>query len=373
MHDIATAEQRLLVESATDFIDRFCPIDAVRDNRYHDPGRAADYRRRTAELGWYAMLVPESLGGGTISGNGMLDAASIAYLRGQTLQPGPFAATNVVAYALATAGTAEHHAKVLPALITGEQSATWAAGVPGLHGPHGELHASPTDDGAELSGTTTFVADGANADWILVTATGDDGPTQYLLPAGAPGITVTPLESLDISRRFSEISFDAAPARPADIVGTPERTTELVDTQTAIAALLTAAESVGAMHRDLDMAVRYAKDRIAFGRPIGSFQAIKHVLADMSLLLETSTAGVLGAAESLGAGDDYGPSAASMVKAFVGDHGVELAQNCFQIFGGIGFTWEHDQHLYLRRITTDAALYGDSAWHREHLCRLSGL
>jgi len=127
------------------------------------------------------------------------------------------------------------------------------------------------------------------------------------------------------------------------------------------------------MDHDFEMTLRYAKDRIAFGRPIGSFQAIKHLLADMSLALEMSKAIVVAAARSLGTDDGYGLEAASMAKAFVGDSGVELAQNCFQIFGGIGFTWEHDQHLYLRRLTTDAALFGDPVWHRERLCQLSGL
>jgi alkylation response protein AidB-like acyl-CoA dehydrogenase len=120
------------------------------------------------------------------------------------------------------------------------------------------------------------------------------------------------------------------------------------------------------------MAVQYAKDRIAFGRPIGSFQAIKHLLADTSLLLEMSKAMALAAAERVGE-DVYGWEAASMAKAFVGDCGIDLGQACFQVFGGIGFTWEHDQHLYLRRLTTDAAFFGDPVWHRERLCELSGI
>jgi alkylation response protein AidB-like acyl-CoA dehydrogenase len=181
------------------------------------------------------------------------------------------------------------------------------------------------------------------------------------------------LDSLDISRQFSEVRFEGAQLPSSALVGIAGKASDLVARQLAIAALLTAAESVGAMDHDFEMTLRYAKDRIAFGRPIGSFQAIKHLLADMSLQLEMSKAIALSAAKSLGADDGYGLEAASMAKAFVGDAGVDLAQNCFQIFGGIGFTWEHDQHLYLRRITTDAALYGDPVWHRERLCQLSGL
>ncbi len=127
------------------------------------------------------------------------------------------------------------------------------------------------------------------------------------------------------------------------------------------------------MDYELGLTVQYAKDRIAFGRPIGSFQGIKHPLADTSLNLEMSKAVTLAAARHLAAGDPYGVQAASMAKAFVGDCGIDLAQTCFQVFGGIGFTWEHDQHLYLRRLTSDAALYGDPTWHRERLCQLGAL
>jgi len=148
---------------------------------------------------------------------------------------------------------------------------------------------------------------------------------------------------------------------------------DLPTTQLAIACALLVAETVGAMDHDFDMTVQYAKDRIAFGRPIGSFQGVKHQLADTSMALEMSKAVALAAARSLGAQDGYGPESASMAKAFVGEAGIDLAQTCFQVFAGIGYTWEHDQHLYLRRITTDAGLFGDPAWHREHLCQLAGL
>jgi alkylation response protein AidB-like acyl-CoA dehydrogenase len=119
--------------------------------------------------------------------------------------------------------------------------------------------------------------------------------------------------------------------------------------------------------------VQYAKDRIAFGRPIGSFQAIKHLLVDASLSLELGKAVTLAAAQALGTEDEQAVQAASMAKALVGDTGIDVVQNCTQVFGGIGLTWEHDQHLFVRRVTTDASLYGDAVWHREHLCQLAGV
>ena len=143
--------------------------------------------------------------------------------------------------------------------------------------------------------------------------------------------------------------------------------------QAQVAAVLVAAESVGAMRADLDMAVAYAKDRVAFGRPIGSFQGLKHLIADASLSLEMAMGVVAAAATALGAGDPDGPQLAHAAKAFVADHGLELAHTCFQVFGGIGYTWEHDQHLFLRRLAADAELFGSPGWHRERLLEAAGV
>ncbi|GAA0998084.1 acyl-CoA dehydrogenase family protein [Acrocarpospora macrocephala] len=369
-----TQDQRYLLDASARFIEQTYPLERVREKPFRDADWAADYRRRAAELGWFSMLVPDEFGGGSVSGNGAVDATLVAYLRGGMLQPGAFVATNVVAHALSVAGNEEQREKVLAALMSGEQSAAWAVGAPAVHGPvGGTVQAKATGSGYELTGSTSFMVDADTASWLLVTAEVEDGVSQFLLPAGLPGVSVTSLESLDITRAFTEVRFDRVQVSASDVVGEPGRAAEPAARQLAIGCVLTAAESVGAMDHDFSMAVQYAKDRIAFGRPIGSFQAIKHLLADTSLLLEMSKAVTLSAAENLGTDDGYALESASIAKAFVGEHGVDLAQNCFQVFGGIGFTWEHNQHLYLRRLTTDAALYGDPAWHRERLCRLSGL
>jgi alkylation response protein AidB-like acyl-CoA dehydrogenase len=275
----------------------------------------------------------------------------------------------VVAYALAEGGSADHKAKVLPGLISGDTSAAW---LPLPTAPGQGFNATRTSSGYVFSGRSPHVQDADSAVWLLVTAETDSGVIQALIDPTAAGLTVTPLDSLDVTRGFAEVALDDVEVPDTDLVG-GERTRELVERQLALACVLTTAESVGSMDRDFEMALQYAKDRIAFGRPIGSFQAIKHLLADTSLMLEMSKAVALAAANSLGTDDGYGLEAASMAKAFVGDCGIDLAQNCFQIFGGIGFTWEHDQHLYLRRITTDSALFGAPAWHRERVCQLSGL
>jgi len=370
-----TDEQRALLDVSARFMEDACPLRAVRDGAWKDDGFAGSYRRQAAELGWFSMLVPEALGGGTVSGNGVLDAALIAYERGGLLQPGSYVGTNVVAYALACAGSEEMQETVLPGLLSGEASASWAAASKG-HGGRvdGGVDARPTGDGGfELSGAKIAVQDVDASSWLLVTCTAVDGPVQVLVAAGAPGVAVTEQDSLDITRRFAEVRFEGVRVPAAAVVGTSGAPGGLLARQLAVACALIAAESVGAMDHDFEMTLQYAKDRIAFGRPIGSFQAVKHQLADTSLALEMSKSMALAAARTVGAEDDYGPEAASMAKAFVGEAGVDLVQACFQVFGGIGYTWEHDQHLYLRRITTDAGLFGDAAWHREYLCQLAGL
>jgi alkylation response protein AidB-like acyl-CoA dehydrogenase len=369
-----TSDQELLRDTTARFVETVCPLTRVRELSGGDRDAGPDYRRQAAELGWFAMLVAEEHGGGSISDNPVVDAAIIATVRGARLQPGPFVGTNVVAYALSQAGDAAQHEKVLAPLLSGEASATWAAA-----GPSGEWDAGAGVTAAErsggfvLTGAKTMVHDGDTADWVLVTATTDAGVTQFLVTPDTPGVTARRLDGLDVTRSFSELRFDGAEVPASAVVGEPGGAAELVDRQLAIASVLLGAESIGAMDHDFSLAVEYSKARIAFGRPIGSFQAVKHLLADTSLMLEMSKAVVAEAARAVGAERDDGAEAASMAKAFVGDHCVELAHNCWQVFGGIGYTWEHDQHLYLRRLTTDAALYGDAAWHRERICRLAGL
>jgi alkylation response protein AidB-like acyl-CoA dehydrogenase len=369
-----TSDQELLRETTTRFIESTCPLTVVRGLVDRTQEIGADYRRQAGELGWFAMLVPESLGGGTMSGNGMLDAAIIAQARGAQLQPGTFVGTNVVAYALSMEGSEDQQDKVLPALLSGQASATWAAAGPaGDWQPEAGVKADGRPGGYVLSGSKTLVQDADASDWMLVTAATAMGPAQFLVGLDTPGVTVRPLDGLDLTRTFCEVRFDDVELDPSSIVGEFGGAADLVERQLQIACLLTVAESIGAMDHDLTLAVQYAKDRVAFGRPIGSFQAIKHLLADTSLLLEMSKAVALAAAEAVGTGQDDAAEVVSMAKAFVGDSGIDLAQNCFQVFGGIGYTWEHDQHLYLRRLTADAALYGEPSWHRERICQLASL
>ncbi len=362
-----TEEQAMLVDASARFMESEVPLSVIRaraDGAARDDAR---YRATAAELGWFGLLADEAHGGGSASGNGVLDAALLSAERGARLQPGPFVGHSVVVHALVASGSPATDA-VLADLVSGGSWATWAF----AERPRAEL----TADGhaLRLDGEVAVVADLEHCAWVLVPAVGPDGDTQVLLGTDAPGVDVRPLDGLDVTRAWGALHLDGVGVEPDAVIGEPGvATDELVADQLRLAAVLTAAESVGAMHTDLGSAVQYAKDRIAFGRPIGSFQGLKHLIADASLGLEMATGLVAAAAEALGAGAPDGAQLAHAAKAFVAEQGVELAHDCFQVYGGIGYTWEHDQHLYLRRLAADAAAFGSARFHRSLLLEAAGV
>jgi alkylation response protein AidB-like acyl-CoA dehydrogenase len=210
-----------------------------------------------------------------------------------------------------------------------------------------------------------------SADWLLVVAAIGDRPVQCLVRADDPRVEVRPLTCLDLSPRLAEVVFHDVEVPSDAVVG--EGDGPVLEWQLALAVALSCTETVGALDALLGMTVAYAKDRTAFGRPIGSFQALKHVLADQSLGLEVCAAAAAAAVQAVEEGDPDAGAIASMAAAYVGDVSNEVAQECLQVHGGIGYTWEHDLHLYLRRVRSNAALYGTPSWHRERVCALQGL
>jgi alkylation response protein AidB-like acyl-CoA dehydrogenase len=205
-----------------------------------------------------------------------------------------------------------------------------------------------------------------------VAATLDGQPAQFLVPSDTSGLSVTPLTCLDLARRLAHVEFDQVEVDMGVQLGDGDATNAL-DRQLQIALALVVAETVGAMDALFSITVEYSKDRIAFGRPIGSFQALKHIMADDAMALETCKAGATAAARAVQDHADDAAEIVSMVAAYVGDMSDQLAQNCLQIHGGIGFTWEHDLHLLMRRIRTNAVIYGEPAWLRERVCAFHGL
>jgi alkylation response protein AidB-like acyl-CoA dehydrogenase len=207
---------------------------------------------------------------------------------------------------------------------------------------------------------------GAQADQLLVTATTDAGPTQFLLAPDTPGVTVTPLRSVDLVRRYARVQFDGARLPAGALVGEPGAASADVEHQLQLAGVMQSAEMVGAAQVAFDLTLDWAFSRYSFGRPLASYQEIKHRFADMKMWLEASHALADVAARHDGQ-DEAAARAISTAKAYAGDYLAELVQDCVQLHGGIGVTYEHDLHLYLRRITVDRLTYGTPS---EHLRRL---
>jgi alkylation response protein AidB-like acyl-CoA dehydrogenase len=280
---------------------------------------------------------------------------------------------NVVAFALAEAGSQAQRDDVLPALASGEAIATWALADCEGSWNDGGVEAERAEGGFTLSGTRSFVQDAQSADWFLVAASIAGQRAQFLVPRSAPGLDVSPLQSFDLARRLGVVTFDDVAVGESALVGEPAGAAAQIERQLDVSLALQCAETVGVLDVMFDMTLAYSKDRIAFGRPIGSFQSLKHIMADDALYLETCKAGAAAAATVVDARSDDASEVASMTKAYIGDVSIDIAQDCLQIHGGIGYTWEHDLHLYMRRVSVNNALYGTPAGHRERVCTIHGL
>jgi alkylation response protein AidB-like acyl-CoA dehydrogenase len=362
-------EQILLLDTVTRFVEAELPLSETRKLHDHPAGFDHTWLQKAAELGWFAMLVPEADGGGSISGKGLLDAAIVAEVLGRHCQPGPFLPMNVVASAVARHGSVAQRQELLPGMVSGEAVATWAwANHAGDWDAGAGMTVRRTGDTIHLSGRRGYVQDAPSAEHLLVAARLDGSPVQFLVPTLTEGITVTPLHTLDLSRRLAHVDFNDVLVPADQMLGAGGE--DQLDDQLHVALVLLLAETVGAADALFTMTVGYAQDRVAFGRPIGSFQAIKHILADQALALEVCKAGAVAAAEAVQEGGDRAGEVVSMVASGLFDRATELAQQCLQVHGGIGYTWEHDLHLLLRRIQSNAGLYGEPAWHRERICRL---
>ncbi|EKF21648.1 acyl-CoA dehydrogenase, C-terminal domain protein [Mycolicibacterium hassiacum DSM 44199] len=367
-----TDEQQELAATVADFLEKRSPENEVR--RLMEAGGAPDptvWAQLTGQLGLAGLVVPEEYGGG---GFGYLDFALVAERAGAALLVAPLLSTVAAASALMLSADDELKAGCLPALAAGEKVGTLA-----LAEASGSLEAAAVQTavesgpaGVRLAGEKMYVVDGTVADLFIVSARTPAGTVGlYAVDADADGVSVEALQTLDMTRPQARVVFTDAPARPLaddfDAAG-------LVDRALATAAILLAAEQVGGAQRCLDMAVEYAKVRVQFGKPIGSFQAIKHKCADMLLAVESARSAAYYAAGTLDAGDpDEVRIAAALAKAHCSTSYTRVAAENIQIHGGIGFTWEHPAQLYFKRAKTSEILFGDPVWQRERLATLVGI
>ena len=365
-------DQELFRETTRKFLETTCPVSTVREWAEKEPdGYPADWWRRGAELGWTSLLVSEEDGGGSISGHGLLDLVLVAEEMGRLVTPGPLLATNVVAGALSAAGA---HGDVLAELLSGEAVAAWCLAEPaGWSADDVGLVAVAADGGYVLDGVKSPVESAASADHLLVVARVDGALTQFLVPSATAGISVTPLESIDLVRRTATVAFDGVTVPATAVVGEVGGADPDVERQLQAAVALQCAEMVGAVDAMFTLTLEYSFDRYTFGRPLASYQALKHRFADMKLWLEASHATATGAARAVDSGSERAPEFVSIAKSYIGDKGPAILQDCVQLHGGIGVTWDHDLHLYLRRVVQDRALFGTPADHRERIAARAGL
>lgn len=367
-----TEDQQFFADTTRKFLeDRATPTD-LRALRHDPDGFAPDYWRQGAELGWTSLLVAEADGGGSISGRGVADLALVAHLFGRYAAPGPLLPANVVASAVSSRGTGAQKAELLPGLLSGEQVAAWCWAEPAPGDGLGQVAATAvrTGDGFVLEGRKLPVEAGTQAGYLLVAARADEGLVQLMVPAGAPGVTILPAEGLDLTRRFAEVRFEGVRVPHSALLGDSSSAGSDIERQLQLANVIQAAETVGAMERAFEITVDWAFNRYSFGRPLASYQELKHRFADMKAWLEAGHAAVDAAVRHVQDGSDRAGEYASAARAYLGVYGVELLQDCVQMHGGIGVTFDHDMHLYLRRVVVDSALYGTVSDHRQRLTEM---
>ncbi|QJQ31355.1 acyl-CoA dehydrogenase [Sphingomonas lacunae] len=346
MEFVLTEEQQMIGETAKAFFVENATSERTRNAMAADGIDRDLWTSFCTELGLAGIGIPEERGG---IGLGLVELAIVAEAAGSTVAALPMLGSIVLsARAIAMGGSAAQRDAHLTTLLSGEQIAAY------VH------DAALTAHGNALTGSAGFVAHGAAADLLIVTSNSG----AWIVSADAPGVTVTVQTTMDQTRPYARVTLSGA-------VGEP-----LEDATTAIAAahqagyVAIAAEALGVAQTALDRTVAYAKERVQFGRAIGSFQAYKHRLADMVVDIEQARSAVYWAACAVDEGSDEAALAVHAAKSFAADTAFRCAGDMIQLHGGIGFTWEHDAHLYFKRARALQSMMGSGNWHREQIAKM---
>ena len=371
-------EQEMLRQSARDFLAKESPMTYVRRMMEDERGFTDEQWRKMAELGWMGLILPEEYGG---SGLDFVDMVVVLEEMGRVVLPGPFFSTVVVAgVAIAEGGSTAQKKELLPKLAAGglratlaqlEPSARWDADGIGLE-------AKPAGSAYKLSGTKLFVPDAHIADLLIVAgrapgSKGAEGVSLFLVDARAPGVKTTLLKTMDQTRKLCEVVLQDVSVPAERLLGQPGKGWALLERVVDRGKVGLCAEMCGGAQKVLEMSVEYAKVREQFGRPIGSFQAIQHKCANMLVEVESSKSATYYAAWAVANDVPEAPLAAAMAKAYVSDAYRHTAGEGIQIHGGIGFTWEHDMHIYFKRAKSSEVTFGDATWNRELVAQLINL
>jgi alkylation response protein AidB-like acyl-CoA dehydrogenase len=368
-------EQESLQHSVREFLRAECPPAVMRRLAAEPDATSHRLHEHMASLGWTGLIVPEQFGG---LGLGLLDMALVLEEMGRAALPGPyFSSCLLAAIALRRAPLALKR-RWLPALAAGRVFGTVAileesarldpSGITARVRPNGGAYV--------IDGVKLFVTDAATSDFVVgafrSSGRGEAGVTVLLVPRDTAGLRVTPLASIDLTRRTYEVGFDHVRVPAAHRIGVEGRGWQVVQEILDAGAVGIAADSLGGATHALDLSVEYSKVRTQFGRLIGSFQAIKHMAAEMVAEIEPARALVWYAAHLLDTAPRQAPRAVAMAKARLSDVYSRVANRAVQMHGGIGFTWEHDLHFWFKRAAWNHAAFGDPAFHRERLAILAG-
>jgi alkylation response protein AidB-like acyl-CoA dehydrogenase len=363
--DVATPETLLFASTTQAFLEKEASLSRVRELHAAGVSFEPEWWRRAAELGWPGLLVPEELGGGSVSGNGVEDLAAVAEQIGRTVAPGPLHPVSTVLAGLVDADQNHRHATTIESLVSGELVASWAVYEPGR--PWAPLEsgvtATPTQTGYRLDGVKDRVEAGAESGLLLVVARCEGTLRQFLVDTDAPGVRVAAQRSIDVVKRYARVHFDGVHLDDSAVVGTAEQTAALIDRQSQVAQVLQCAEVIGILDTVLGFTIQWAFDRHTFGRPLASYQALKHRFADMKMWLEACRASTRAAVAEVAARTAAAAMSVSVAKSYVGERAAPMVQDCVQLHGGIGVTWEHDLHLFLRRVTLYRAMFGTPEEH----------
>jgi alkylation response protein AidB-like acyl-CoA dehydrogenase len=371
--EVASPELLLFASTTQSFLEKEASLSRLRELHAAGTSFEADWWRRAAELGWTSLLVPEELGGGSVSGDGVADVALVAELAGKTVAPGPLHPVSTVLAGLAE--SPENHEAKIESLVSGELVASWAVYEPGR--PWAPLDATVTatctPSGYRIDGVKDRVEAGAESAVLLVVAQCDGALRQFLVPTDAPGVRIEPQRSVDLVKRYARVHFDGVEVDESAVVGTADQTPVLIARQSQIAQVLQCAEVVGILDTVLGFTIQWGLDRHSFGRPLASYQALKHKYADLKIWFEACRATTRAAVAEVAARSPGADMAVSVAKSYVGERAPGMVQDCIQLHGGIGVTWEHDLHLYLRRVTLYRSMFGTPEDHNLRVYELTEL
>jgi alkylation response protein AidB-like acyl-CoA dehydrogenase len=371
-------EQEMLRRVARDFLAKESPMTYVRRMMEDDVGYSVETWRKMAELGWTGLIYPERYDG---SGLDLVDLVVILEEMGRVVMPGPFLSTVLLGGStVLDGGDDAQKERYLKAISAGELKATLAVLEPnGRWGASGVEATAVADSGGYLlSGVKLFVPDAHVADLVIVAtrterSPGEEGISLFAIDVPKGGVTVTPLKTMDQTRKLCEVKLDQVRVGPEALIGARGGGWPILKRVTDRAKVALCAEMCGGAERVLEMTVEYAKVRVQFDRPIGSFQAIQHKCANMLLLVEGAKSATYHAAWAVANDVPEASLAAAMAKAYTSDAYRTVAGEGIQIHGGIGFTWEHDMHIYFKRAKGSEVTFGDGTYNRELVAQLINL